>query len=92
MFVVGWRSNQTFWCLPGLSIQTHQVSTGFSRAGGCFVGPTLPGISAGVQVTQQKLFSVDQSLPFVLKDYSESKTQVTERFMLELDPHGSEHE
>ena len=64
MLVVGWRSNQTLWCLPGLSTQTHQVSIGFQRADGHSVGPTLPGMPAGVKVTQQKLFSVDQSLPF----------------------------
>lgn len=64
MLVVGWRSNQIFWCLPGLSTQTHQVSVGFQRADEHFVDPTLPGISAGVKVTQQKLFSVGQSLPF----------------------------
>lgn len=64
VLAVGWRSHQTFWCLPGLSRQTHQVSIGFQRPDGHFVGPTLPGISAGVKVTQQKLFSVDRSLPF----------------------------
>lgn len=36
MLVVGWRSNQTFWCLRGRSSPTHWVSMGFQRAGGCF--------------------------------------------------------
>lgn len=94
MLVVRWRSNQTFWCLPGLSFNPD--SPGFCRfpeGRWTFCRSHLAWHLCRSERNSTEALLCGSALTFLLlKDYAESENQVTERFMLELDPHGSEHE